>query len=561
MKQVLLISVLALLSVCMLSAGDYRIGTGTSTQNNVPVYGYANYGWSKFFFSEDELAAAGMSDATQVTKIAFQVGNSISNYVMDNQRIYMTHYYNSNYTSSTDGYPAVATYTQVYNGTVTWNGPGWMEIELSTPFNYAGQWGLEIVWENRDGSRIGGPPNFRYTQTSGYTAVYKTNLSSFPTSDGSLYKNRPNIWLMSPATDVPPPAEPVAPVDAATETSIATDLSWNHTGGAPDYYKLWLGTDNPPSNLIAAQNVYSNSYDIPQYLEYSTTYYWRIVPHNEFGFAFDCPVWSFTTEPDPTIYNFPYTENFDGDFNPTGWEDYQGVLQDPITMGAAGSSMWEQDDWLNVAGTDQAAKLNVYSSIAGFFVSPLLNIENDDFVLEFDLALMDYNTSNPISSDPNGLSGTDDRFAVLIGDGFTWSTVNIVREWNNTGSSDVYNDIPHTGTHVTIPLTGLTGRKRIAIYASSTVQNADNDLMVNNFVVREAEAVLATPQPSISYSNTTNLITISWAEVSGASAYEVYRSTTPDTGFELIGTTSTLSYEVPATQTKAFYRVIASPGR
>lgn len=91
--------------------------------------------------------------------------------------------------------------------------------------------------------------------------------------------------------------------------------------------------------------------------------------------------------------------------------------------------------------------------------------------------------------------------------------------------------------------------------------NADNDLMVNNFVVREAEAVLATPQPNISYSATTNLVTISWAEVSGASVYEVYSSATPDTGFELIGTTSTFSYEVPATQTKAFYRVIASPGR
>lgn len=560
MKQVLLISVLALLSVCMLSAGDYRIGTGTATQNNVPVYGYANYGWSKFFFSEDELAAAGMSDATQITKIAFQVGNSISNYVMDNQRIYMTHYYNSNYTSSTDGYPAVATYTQVYNGTVTWNGPGWMEIELSTPFNYAGQWGLEIVWENRDGSRVGGPPNFRYTPTSGYTAVYKTG-TTFPTTDGTRYKNRPNIWFMNPPTDVPPPAEPVAPVDAATGVSVASNLSWNHTGGSPDYYKLWLGTDNPPSNLIAAQDVYNNSFDIPQYLDYSTTYYWRIVPHNEFGFAFDCPVWSFTTEPDPTIYSFPFTENFDGDFNPTGWEDYQGVLQDPITLGAAGSSMWGQDDWLNVAGTDKAAKLDVYSSIAGFIISPLLYIENDNFVLEFDLALMDYNTSNPISSDPNGLSGTDDRFAVLIGDGFTWSTANIVREWNNAGSSYVLNDVPNTGTHVTIPLAGLTGRKRIAIYAGSTSSNADNDLMVNNFVVREAEAVLATPQPSICYNNTTNLVTISWAEVSGASVYEVYSSATPDTGFELIGTTSTFSYEVPATQTKAFYRVIASPGR
>lgn len=559
MKKVLLVTFLALLSICMLSAGDYRIGTGTSTQNKVPIYGYADYGWSKFFITADELAASGISGSTQITKIAFQVSNSPSGYVMDNQKIYLAHYYNSYYTSSTDNFPTGSSYTQVYNGTITWSGPGWFEIELMTPYTYAGQWGLEIVWENRDGSKIGGPPSFYTSSTSGSTSVHKSG-NSFLTNDGTRVSSRPNVWLMSPPTDVPPPAEAVVPTDAATGISVASHLSWNHTGGSPDYYKLWLGTDNPPSNLITAQNVYDNSFDIPQYLDYSTTYYWRIVPHNDFGFAFDCPVWSFTTEPDPTIYAFPYTENFDGSFNPSGWNDYQGGLVDPIILGSDGSSQWQQDDWLNTASTDKAAKVDIWGSVSGYLISPLLNIANDDFVLEFDLALMDYNNNNPISSDPNGLTGVDDRFAILVGDGFTWSSANIVREWNNTGSSYVLNDVPNTGTHVTIPLAGLTGRKRIAIYAGSTASNADNDLMINNFVVREAEAVLASPEPVISYDNNTNQVTISWNEIPGATIYEIYSSVNPETGFELIGTSASPSYQVPATPTKAFFKIVASPG-
>jgi len=34
----------------------------------------------------------------------------------------------------------------------TWNGSGWKEFSLTTPFNYSGNNSLLIVWVNRDGS-------------------------------------------------------------------------------------------------------------------------------------------------------------------------------------------------------------------------------------------------------------------------------------------------------------------------------------------------------------------------------------------------------------------------
>ena len=69
----------------------------------------------------------------------------------------------------------------------------------------------------------------------------------------------------------------------------------------------------------------------------------------------------------------------------------------------------------------------------------------------------------------------------------------ILREWNNTGSEYIYNDIPHTGENVTIPLTDVDGMFFIAFYGESTLSSdGDNDLMVDNVTIQEA-TIIETP--------------------------------------------------------------------
>ena len=56
-------------------------------------------------------------------------------------------------------------------------------------------------------------------------------------------------------------------------------------------------------------------------MAYETTYYWQVIPKNQYGDAQDCPIWSFTTWPDPTIYSFPFQEGFNANpFPPLGWK-------------------------------------------------------------------------------------------------------------------------------------------------------------------------------------------------------------------------------------------------
>ncbi len=561
MPKQLLLFLLTLVLATMLFADDYTIGDGTSTERNVPFYGYSNYGWSKFIYTNVELQAAGATGTITIEKIAFQLsGGPWNNYVTDNQRVYMRMNYNYPYTSSTDNYPGIAGYTEVYNGSISWNGPGWMEITLSTPYQHNTvvdenvNYSLEILWENRDGTKTAGPPYFAYTYANDM-CVYKNSDTSFPTSDGSRYDNRPNIRIITPVTDVPNPAVVVAPVSGATDVSINPSLLWSSGGGSPNDYLFTMWSGSPAiyieNNLVTT----TTSYTPAALLDYSTTYYWRVIPRNSFGNAIACPTWSFTTMADPSITAFPWTESMDGaEFPPNDdWSVMTGLLADPVTLNPS-SSMWVSDEWLNIAANpDKAAKHNLWGSTNGWLISPLLNVPDDSYALSFDLALLKY--GQPPTGTPPALTGVDDRMVVLIGDGYSWSTANIVREWNNAGSPYVLNDISITGEQVVIPLAEHTGRIRIAWYAGSTTSNADNDIMINNIYVGP---FLASPVLSIAHDQISNMVNLSWPAISGANSYNVYAAGAPEGPWTLVQTVATNGYSTPATAAKVFYQVKAS---
>jgi hypothetical protein len=555
MKVKLFIVLLIALVGLPLFAGDYKIGTGTSSEYYVPLYGNANYSWSKNMYTNAELQAQGMTTATTIKKIAFYVSN-VSSYTTLNQTIYMGYNYNTSYSGFTS-YPTSYTgYTQVYNGPITWIGTGWFEITLTTPYTYDPTLymlpSLEILWENRDGTALSPYPKFNYT-TSSNKCVYKSG-STYPTGSGTLYSNRPNIWLMSDPTDAPPPATAVTPLNAASGIEINTDLKWMHNGGQPDSYKVFFGSDNPPSNIIAGEDVTTISYDLVGYLNYATTYYWRIVPHNSFGYAMDCPVWSFTTRNDPTIYSFPWTETFDGTFPSTNWEMHAGILTSPMVFGVDNLCKWEQDDWLNITGIDKAAKLELqFSDYTGWLVTPPLNITSDLFQLQFDLAFLKWN--NTPTGTPPTTNGTDDRFVVLIGDGFSWSPANILREWNNTGSPYVLNNIAIAGERITIPIPFSRSHQRIAFYAGSTVMNADNDLMINNVAVNE---FLQSPVVDMTVDTDVGEVKLSWSIVPEAVNYLIYAAASPNGTYSQIGSTNDTQFVITGLDIKRFFKVIAS---
>ncbi|HNQ43132.1 MAG TPA: hypothetical protein PKI59_01830 [Candidatus Cloacimonadota bacterium] len=449
MPKTLILCFFLILICGSLLAGDYQIGDGTSTQNYVPLTGNANYSWSKFLFSNTELQDAGLTTSQQITRLLFQVGNACNDYMLDNQQVYLRAGYDAQYASGTEAYPGTSGFTLVFSGSIRWYGPGWVEIVFDTPYNYNSNWGLEILWENRNGSYSSGYPKFRYTSNGSYTCVYKSG-TTFPTTNGSRYKNRPNIWFATPTLEAPTPAQALLPETEATDIPIATSLRWNHTGGSPTGYRLWLWKENPTTYIASGLVVEENRFFPDDFLDYGTEHFWRIVPFNDNGSAVDCPMWSFTTVADPAITEFPHAESFDAAFLPPKWENWKGNLSDPIVFTNPGSTTWVQDDWLNISGTDKAAKLNLTWSLGGYLISPMFIIPDDTYVLEFDAALLKYNQTP--QGTPPATNGIDDRFAVLVGNGYTWSMADIVKLWDNAESDYTLNNIVPAGQRMRVSL-------------------------------------------------------------------------------------------------------------
>ncbi len=268
------------------------------------------------------------------------------------------------------------------------------------------------------------------------------------------------------------------PADSTADIAIMTTLSWVSGGGAPTGFKVYLGTDNPP--VTEVYDGAGTTFDITTPLNYSTEYFWQVVPYNANGNAVDCPVWMFSTLADPTLQPGFVEEFEDATYPPTNWTRYSGYLEETSVLTTT-TSGWIKDDFANITDpVNKAARNNIYGTSRNhWLMTPPIALPDveTDYQLEFDLALTEYGNQNPATL------GVDDIFAVVISTdmGVTWSSNNVLRQWDST------TPIPNgAGEHITIDLSAYTGTIMIGFYGESATTNEDNDLFVDNVTVDEA---------------------------------------------------------------------------
>ncbi|MCR5657762.1 MAG: fibronectin type III domain-containing protein [Bacteroidales bacterium] len=177
-------------------------------------------------------------------------------------------------------------------------------------------------------------------------------------------------------------------------------------------------------------------------------------------------------------------EHFNTTANPEGWTRYNGLLSDVMsgTTPTTITSGWYFTN-TNALGAYHA-KVNIYGTSCKYWlVTPELTLAENP-TMNFDLALTDYNNADPIE---DATAQADDRFVVLVYANNAWT---ILREWNNSGSNDVYNTISTTGENVSIDISAYQGQTvKIAFYAESTATGGDNDLHIDNvFIGTSVEA-------------------------------------------------------------------------
>jgi hypothetical protein len=230
--------------------------------------------------------------------------------------------------------------TLVFDQTVNFAGLGWKDFVTST-FNYTSGNLLVLTEANYGSEGYNTPPFFRYHTANGMIENWGADNTP-PLGNGWSYPIRPDIRFEFIDANPPTAAFNPIPANAAVNVFPGSNLFWSATEGMARTlgYKLYLGTNNPPTNMVNGTNLGKVlTYDPPADFAYVQNYYWKIVPFNRNGDATSCPVWHFTTSADMTISTLPWNYGFEPSILPdAGWT--HTILQGSTGFELAASTTW-----------------------------------------------------------------------------------------------------------------------------------------------------------------------------------------------------------------------------
>lgn len=283
-----------------------------------------------------------------------------------------------------------------------------------------------------------------------------------------------NVSYSDPAP--PLPATLVSPTPSGVTGVLRTaTLNWANGGGGPTGYKLQYGITPDANDIMPLTNIGNViTYDPPGLFDYSQTYYWKVVPFNGAGDAVfaDCPVWSFTVQPDPT-QPVPYSQNFDSGTTLAGIN-------------------WTGTMYIATTGGNPTNRLtyNLYSSApaCNAVTCPIGPLPAATQLL-FDYRLMNW------SGYPTGgaaVIGAGDNIQVQVSTdgGVTWSpSIYTINSTNHTTSTSYVT--------LTIPVTGYAGTSALFRFLG-TWGTGDYYVDIDNVVVRQTPAGPPLP-PTLTY--------------------------------------------------------------
>ena len=494
------------------------IGSSANNSTDLTITPYKTYyhdGQDQWIFTADELNDAGLG-AGFITEIGWNVSSAASQ-VLNGLTISMQHTTLSTFSSF-----VTTGWNQCYSGNIA-AVTGWNMYTFSSNFNWDGVSNLLIKFCFDNASWTSSSSVYYSATTDNKHAYFyndnNTGCNFTGTTVTGYNTSRANIKITGEQYNTPLPPNCAllgSPINTGTEIFVSTSLNWSSGGGGTTGYKLFLGTDNPPVDILNGVDLGDiTTYDPIGDLDYSQTYFWKVVPYNGNGDATDCPVWSFSTRPDPTIISFPYCESFDGiEFSPYGWTNLK-------TAGSGNPGTWDRQTTGTYptcaphTGEGMARYSYYYDGTKGLLITPPINLPNDNFKIKFwfyrdgtnyleymDLMNVYYNT------DPNTIGST------MLG------TIN--------RSIQLIPVVPQTGWYeyeFQMPA-GASGDGRYVIFEG--VSNYGNNMFLDDVCIEES---LNPPLCELSVSplnlasNVLIFTNLNWTNSGGAEGFKLYFGT------------------------------------
>ena len=507
------------------------IGEGTTAVNgNVPVASWYHNSYTQQLYTADEISHA----AGNITSISFKYVSGAT--AMTRKiTVYMANTDAENLSSSyvTEGFEEVFS-----SPAFTFDDSNeWITLELTTPFAYDGTSNLVVaVWQDRDDAiETGYSSGSRFVQTSmtGMARYQQVDAGSYTLTDGvpttgtgSTLGARANIQICIAGGSVGPTCDKPESVEANDVTANSATINWIGTASA--YNLQYKASADADWTLV--KNLSGTSYQLTNLVS-NTAYQAQvqaICGENTSGWKSA----SFNT-----LIGLPYAEHFNGTSAPSGWTIWSGQLQADGSATRSSSSVWSFGS--NNGVFDNHARANVYGTSCYRWLQapaiPIPEMEEGDpgFQMYFNLALTKYSGT---LQEVDKTQQQDDRFIVLasIDNGANWA---ILREWNNTGSQYVYNDIAVAGEEVNpIDLSAYAGQTiLLAFYGESTVSGGDNNIHVDDVIIEEIPTCLKpTDLQSVDGAATSSTLPVAWTANSGEAAWRLQYKPTADAEAEWI---------------------------
>ncbi len=165
--------------------------------------------------------------------------------------------------------------------------------------------------------------------------------------------------------------------------------------------------------------------------------------------------------------------------SPTDWTFTTGALNTGGTATLSGTSSWSRGT--NCGVFDSHIYMNMYGTKNYWLITPSLEV-GDGYLLSMDIAYTKYSSGSTNTAPVTGC--TTHRFAILIStdDKATWT---ILREWNNSGSAYVLDEVSQNGQSTgNIDLSAYAGQNAyIAFFGHSETSSYDNNFHFDNVTI------------------------------------------------------------------------------
>ena len=274
-----------------------EIGSASSSTYHLPFYTYyVDNTYSQCIYNQTDINKSGIITSLYLKHVSTKVLD------WNNVEIYMGTKSSSTFASTTD-WVSSENLQLVYSGDIHFDiSSGYLEIPLDNPFYYTNTENLVIAYHTTESIRNTTSCYNDITSTSVTDAVLikygstVTDMSDPGTASSNYRSELPDIKLAIIELDPGPPATPVisGPADNATDV-WGENLTWSMgLAYPPDGYKLYFGTDNPPTNMINGNDIGDVTSYLPD-LNFATTYYWQIEAYNTYGTSSKTAIRSFTT--------------------------------------------------------------------------------------------------------------------------------------------------------------------------------------------------------------------------------------------------------------------------